>query len=188
MFGIKGYNPRFYSNCKDFMFHNKNLIRELIGQKLIKIHWVCEVSTGEWFKDFPVVLELDGGYLSLCANKYSDFSMGMNNIDFGLPLDWYGVKDFDLQWKEYKTRKIENVKNQPIESIEIVNFLPRFISDYPLPDKKEAKIFKKLGFLHGVGFNFGSQTMVVINGLDDNNIVFFERDFPNYYTRIIINE
>jgi len=188
MFQIKDYRPKFYSNCKDFMQKNHKLIHQLIGQNFEGVYWVWDKTNEIWIKEFPVILKLSGGYCTLCAHKHSDFSMGFNNIDLNEKIKSAKYAGSELVWKEYNTRLINKSKNKDIQAVEIVNFLPRFINDFPLYNKKEENIIRKLGFLHGVGFNIDGKTMVISNGLDDNNIVFFDMDFPVYYTRIIINK
>ena len=186
MFGIQNYRPRFFSNCKDFLSNNRYLIKQIIGQKIEKIYWVWSEENNDWAKDYPVVIKLSNGICTLCANNFSDFAIGWNNIDFSSKIktdSFYGV----CAWKEYKTRQLELIKDKEIRSVEIINFLPRFIKDYPIYNKKDEKIIRLMGFLHGVGFIFDDVAMVIVNGLEDNNIVFFEQDYPVYYNRIIIN-
>lgn len=169
------------------MFRNNFLIHKIIGQKLEKIYWVWDKNGDEWVKDCPVVLKVSEGYVTLCSNKHSDFSIGWNDINLNDNPKVYGEKNISLEWREFNSRRVDRVCNQRIKSIEVINFLPTYIDDYPLIDTNEAKIIKKLGFLHGVGFNFYGTSLSVLNGLYDNNIVFFEDEFPSYYTRIIIN-
>ena len=186
MVKIKDYNPKFYSNCKDFLLNNKKAIYKLLGKKFEKIYWVWEPEGGTWLKKFPVVVKAGDGYCALCSNRHSDFSIGWG-FDFNGKINYPKEAGSQPVWKEYDTRAISRLKDKCIESVEIINFLPRFINEFPIYNKKEENIIRKLGFLHGVGLNINDKTMVVTNGLDDNNISFFDREFPSYYTRIIIN-
>jgi hypothetical protein len=170
------------------MFKNNFLIHKIIGQKLEKIFWVWDNNEDEWVKDCPVVLKLSDGVVTLCSNKHSDFSMGWNNIDLKDKPVPYGCKNTSLEWREFHSRGFDRVSNRRVESVEVINFLPTYIEDFPVFDLAEARIIKKLGFLHGVGFSFYGTSISVLNGLYDNNIVFFEDEFPSYYTRIIINK
>lgn len=187
IFKIKNYNPKFYSNCKDFLRHNKNIINSIIGQEIEEIIWVWDENRENWNKEFPVSIKLTDGFINLCSFNYGDFSIGVNNIDFNSKPLFHKQTNLGFSWRTYKSSVTDNLLHKKITSVEIVNFLPRFINDLEIYDKHEEKIIKRMGFLHGFGFNIDNQTLVIANGLDNNNIVVFEKDFPNYYTRIIIS-
>lgn len=187
IFKIKNYNPKFYSNCKDFLRHNKNIINSIIDQEIEEIIWVWDENRENWNKEFPVSIKLTNGYINLCSFNYGDFSIGVNNIDFKVKPLFHKQTNLGFSWRTYKSEDTDNLLHKKITSVEIVNFLPRFINDLEIYDKHEEKIIKRMGFLHGFGFNIDNQTLVIANGLDNNNIVVFEKDFPNYYTRIIIS-
>jgi hypothetical protein len=93
--GVLGYAPRHVETMEQLDERDRERLRGLVGQRLVR-HWAMwEGDT--WFTDGPVILEFEQARLELAAFKLH-LCLSWDSIDVGQELDWFGT-DLQLEWR-----------------------------------------------------------------------------------------
>lgn len=170
MRGIDGYNPNFYSN-KTVIIDKLGLeLRKLIGKRILDIWVVYDAKKDEWFKDCPVVLNVEGIQLELCTNKIDELAITFNMIDMSKELNWYDVDDFILEWRKEPLSDLLLVKNKIIRSIELIEYNLQTKITYSKDNPKSVGEQHSTWILNGIGFELTDGYFSIYNGLDENEI------------------
>ncbi|OZI12183.1 hypothetical protein CEW92_06780 [Bacillaceae bacterium SAS-127] len=163
MFGIKGYQPKFYENSSKVLCDLKQDLQELKGQKIKEIWVVWDQFYDEWFADCPVIIRFEESQIELSAYQTGKFAITFHQIDTRQQPNWYGT-EFKLMWAKNKLDDLEFAIGQQVKEIEI-------IEEYSL--------------LFGIGFQLEDGYFAVCNGLDENCIV-KEKQERSHLRKIIV--
>ena len=100
MLGIENYNPKFFSSTKDITAELGPKLKNLVGKKLLEVWIVWDTNDNEWFRDCPVVLNIEGTQLELCNAKTDELAVTFDAIDMSQNINWYDIDDFKLEWRK----------------------------------------------------------------------------------------
>lgn len=84
MLGINHYEPTFYTESEDIIKEIGPRLKELIGKRVLEVWIVWENIANEWFKDCPVILNLDKSSVWLLNGIAFKFDEGYFSIYNGL--------------------------------------------------------------------------------------------------------
>ncbi len=170
MLGMDSYNPHFYSESSNIIIELGQELKKLIGKEIFDIWVVYDSNNNEWFKDCPIVLNVEGIKVELCAFKFNEFAITFNTIDMSEKLNWYDIDDFDLEWRKEPIDDLLLVKDKKICNIELIeyNFQTEitYSKDYPNEVGKKHSAW----ILNGIGFELTDGYFSVFNGLDEIGI------------------
>ena len=170
MFGIENYNPHFNSSTKEIVTKVGEELKKLIGKKITETWVVWETKNNKWFKDCPVVINIEGIQVEICTSKVEELSITFNTIDMSNELNWYDIDDFKLEWREGAFSELLLGKDKKINSVEIIEY--KFQSEVVFSkDKPKSQGDKNSAWvLNGIGFELDNGYFSVYNGLDENEI------------------
>lgn len=178
MFGIENYNPHFYSDSTDIITQLGQELKKLIGKEILDIWVVYDTNNNEWFKDCPIVLNVEGIKLELCASKINEFAITFNTIDMSKKLSWYDMCNFDLDWRKEPINELLLVKNKKICNIELIEYNLQTEIAYSKDNPNQVGKKHSAWILNGIGFELSGGYFSVFNGLDENEIS-IEPDLSN---------
>ena len=159
MFGIKEYEPIFFSDTYEFMKEHGEGLRRLKGSQLEAIITVHHAKDGEFWSDCPVILVIGGKQLEFCSFK-DCVSVTWDEIDVNEGLDWYGSQNLQLGWQENMVENVTSMIGKKIEKVEIIEASP--------------------GILHGIGFQIGASYFCIFNALDETGFSCVKNDGHTY--------
>ncbi|MFD1778498.1 hypothetical protein ACFSFW_07440 [Fredinandcohnia salidurans] len=162
MFGIKNYEPIFYSNYNEFIKEHGEGLRRLKGSPLEAIITVHNANDGEFWSDCPVILVIGGIQLEFCTFK-DCVSVTWDEIDMNERLDWYGSQNLQLEWQKNIVENVTSMIGKKIEEVEIIEASP--------------------GILHGIGFQIGANYVSIFNALDETGFAYV-KDEGFAYTKL----
>lgn len=170
MLGMPKYNPTFFKSTQELINNCSKDLTTLIGKIIAEVWIVWDENNNEWFNDCPVVLNIEGQQIELCAFKFDEFAVTFNEIDLSNKLDWYGVKDFDLEWRKACLQQFKGILNKKITDIGIIERNHRYKVIHDETNPKNEGNFISDWELNGIGFYIESEYIAVENGLDENII------------------
>jgi hypothetical protein len=170
MLGIENYNPSFSSNTTDIIIELGQELKNLIGKKILDIWLVWETNEDEWFKDCPVVLNIEGMQLELCTTKIDELSITFNMIDMSKELNWYHIDDFQLEWRKEPLSDLLTVINKKIINVELIEYNFQTEITFSKDSLNSVGQRSSTWVLNGIGFELEDGYFSVFNGLDENEI------------------
>lgn len=170
MLGMDSYNPYFYSVSSDIINELGQELNKLIGKDIIDIWVVYDKKNNEWFKDCPIVLNVEGIKAELCAFKMEEFAITFNTIDMSEKLNWYDIDNFDLEWRKEPINDLLFVKNKKICNIELIEYNLQTEITYSKDNPNQVGKKHSTWILNGIGFELTDGYFSVFNGLDVNDI------------------
>lgn len=180
MFGVETYNPKFFMDVYQICEKYEQHFKELIGKYISETWIVWDKNHNEWFRDCPIIFNINGIQLELCAYKLDQFAITFNEINLSEKLDWYGMDEFDLEWRRDAFAELLQIKNKLIKNIEIIeyNFSTEVIYSKNEPESIGYKA--SCWVLNGIGFELESSYFSIYNGLDENAITLFRDEGKDF--------
>ncbi len=170
MLGIENYNPKFFSSATDITAELGRKLKNLVGKKLLEVWIVWDTNDNEWFRECPVVLNIEGTQLELCNAKTDELSITFDIIDMSQNINWYDIEDFKLEWRKEPLSELSLVIDKKIINIELIeyNFQTEIIfsKDNPQLIGKQNSVW----ILNGIGFELEGGYFCVFNSGDENSI------------------
>lgn len=179
MFGIESYTPCFYENAKDIMTEHAKQLNNIVGKRIIDVWIVWDAKNDEWFKDCPVVLDIEGIQLELCTTELDKLSITYNTIDMSAAINWYGTDAFILEWRKNALKDFTLARSKMISSIDVIEYLYETDTLFSRENPKATGEKKSSWILNGIGFTLEDSYFSVYNGLDQNEIS-FQPDLSSY--------
>lgn len=170
MLGMDSYNPHFYSESSDIMTELGQELKKLIGKEILDIWVVYDINNNEWFKDCPIVLNVDGIKVELCAIKIDEFAITFNTIEMSEKLNWYDIDNFNLEWRKEPINDLLLVKNKKICNIELIEYNLETEITYSKENPNQVGEKHSAWILNGIGFELTDGYFSVFNSLDENEI------------------
>ncbi len=170
MFGIESYYPHFYTDTKEIIKELGLKLSNIKDKRIIDVLVVWDTKNENWFKDCPVVLNIEGIQLELCANKIDELSITFNTIDMSQKIDWYGIDEFKLEWRKEPFSDLLLAKGKKIKNIELIEYNYQTVIVYSKDNLKSVGDQNSSWILNGIGFELEDGYFSVCNGLDENEI------------------
>ena len=82
-------------------------------------------ETDEWFNDAPVIVDVGGRRLEVCATKLDEMSVSVNTIDISRPVFWCGDEDDGeptMRWTDRIHSCLAGMASKRIESFCIMEY------------------------------------------------------------------
>ncbi|WP_368503899.1 hypothetical protein AB3N04_17520 [Alkalihalophilus sp. As8PL] len=162
---LKVYKPQFFRDPIHLLAEHKDRLIAQKGKQIRNIWVAWDYKKDEWYKELPVVVEVDNCRIELCANRIGEYSISFDEINIASGLEDYHKK---LKWEKNKLGCLHKVLNQRIRSIELIE------STVHVSYLKEDQLSGKVTIdyvIDGIGFNLDDGYLAICNGLDENLIM-----------------
>jgi hypothetical protein len=186
MLGIENYNPHFYTSTKELLDNFSGALRELIGKRILEVWVVWDSKNDEWFKDCPVVLNIEGIQMEICTSKIDEIAITFNTINLSEGINWFDIDDFALEWREGAFSDLLSVKNKQIKNIEVIEskLQSEIVFSIDIPNSQGDK--SSSWVLNGIGFELDNGYFSVYNNIDENEIS-TKLDVSDYIRKFKVN-
>lgn len=173
--GIQNYNPQFHEDANQLVEKHKKELELLIGQSIIEIWILWNLTEDEWYTIAPVVIVTDAMQIEVCANKINEYSITFNTIDINQEVEPSDMGDEEVwfyKWKKYQSSNL--FMNRQITGIYVIELLyeTTVLQDYKNPDQV-GRTFRNW-LLHGIGFEIEDKFLSLYNAFDCNGIQDFK--------------
>ncbi|QQE80624.1 hypothetical protein [Alicyclobacillus sp. SO9] len=129
------------------------------------------ITLDEWYKDAPVIVQVEDSQVELCSNMNDLFSITFNQIDRSLDIEPMDLADIGVWHFEWRSISEQDIVGRRINEIEVIEY------EFRTTNPSSKKSLNGLGreaysWLHGLGFNLDRGYVGVFNALDENDITF----------------
>ncbi|WP_220448680.1 hypothetical protein [Nonomuraea mesophila] len=155
MLGISGFEPTFLVGLEAVRENHGPSLAALGGRRLTGFAIVRFVEDGDWFADWPVVLDFDGVRVEICHWKFDELSISWNTIDTTAAITGWEYVEETPAWSSADER-LEPFIGQELREVALLEWRP---SSYDLADGTLA-----------VEFLFNAGRFHIANALDENSI------------------
>ncbi len=120
MFGIKDYEPDFFTTAEEGIRRHTTLLKGLLGQELLSSLAMWNVDENRLFTGGPMILTFENNNIELLMTEFEKYSITSGRIDLDTPLDWYGTQ-ITLSWKKNALSELVSVLNKKLKSVYFVD-------------------------------------------------------------------
>ncbi len=163
--GIHDYRPRWLTQAGELRDRLRAIRPDFVGRPIRAVWTLWDDADDEWFDDAPVIVDVGGHRLEICATKLDQMSVSVNTIDLSQPVFWCGDEDDGepaMHWTDRIHSCLAGVPSQRIEAF--------CIMEYRIASGLQDMV--GLGWVvAGVGLELEDGYFEVGNGLDCNAMV-----------------
>ena len=160
--GIHDYRPQWSKQAGELREHLRAIRADFTGRPIHAVWTLWDVENDEWFNDAPVIVDVGGSRLEICATKLDEMSVSVNTIDIAKPVFWCSDEDDGepaMRWTDRIHSCLTGVASQRIESFCIMEY------------RIDSGLQDMLGLnwvVAGIGLELEDGYFEVSNGLDCN--------------------
>ncbi|MDO3410941.1 hypothetical protein QWJ34_14310 [Saccharibacillus sp. CPCC 101409] len=177
-FGIKNYEPRFYSTSIEIMHDFASQLKKLKTQRIINVFSMRNKIDEEWNEDSPILLELTSCQLEICNYKLEELALSVNLIDRAHEIEKWDFGEygkFEYEWRNDRQEFLGFIQAE-IVGIEIIEqrFESTLIASKSISEEVEKTTSNWI--LNGIGFATSKGYFSICNGQDTNQICTYKED------------
>ncbi|HUR08867.1 MAG TPA: hypothetical protein VM347_40445 [Nonomuraea sp.] len=154
--GISGFEPTFLVGLEAVREEHGPGLAALGGRRLTGFALVRFVEDGDWFADYPVVLDFDGIQVEMCHWKLDELSISWNTIDTTAAISGWEYVEQTPAWSDADER-LESFVGQELREVALLEWHPSSRHDVA-------------GGTIAVEFAFDAGRFHIANALDENSI------------------
>lgn len=164
-----GFKDVVFCESLDDLNAQRHQLNDLSGRTLIATYSAHVRSTGEWFSDGPLLLQLTGTQLGFWAIRF-EIGLTRDAIDVNEPFDWFGDRE-SFEWRKNRLPILTSLIGRKISDVFAVE------NDWgPLSDQTTVRQW----FIHGVQLRMDNISLQMFNAGDEVGISIDPADSPAF--------
>lgn len=154
MFGIDGYQPRWYHRGMELAAAHRTRAQKLLQQRLVGAWLMWDLDADRWYRHGPVVLGFEDTNVEIAHRTFDECTVTWDEVDLTAPLELAGRR---LDWRGDAHPALRTVAHRRLVAVNVVERL------MPAPWRPTA--------LHAVELLFeGPARLAIFNALDENGL------------------